>query len=166
MPGKSNTENYRLQAGILWPVFKPRTKFLGPALFYPLKQPLKLGSSTGESGGLPSMGSHRVGHDWSDLAAAAAACFTLGFLGGASGKEHACQCRRHEMWVRSLGQEDPLEEGMATHSSILFFFFPLQYSCLENPRDREEPGGLQSMVTQSQTWLGMHAHALLYEMTF
>ena len=27
----------------------------------------------GESGGLPSMGSHRVGHDWSDLAAAAAA---------------------------------------------------------------------------------------------
>ena len=32
---------------------------------------------TGEAGGLPSMGSHRVGHDWSDLAAAAA---TLLFL--------------------------------------------------------------------------------------
>ena len=31
---------------------------------------------TGEPGGLPSMGSHRAGHDWSDLAAAAAAgCF-------------------------------------------------------------------------------------------
>ena len=29
---------------------------------------------TGEPGGLPSMGSHRVGHDWSDLAAVAAAC--------------------------------------------------------------------------------------------
>ena len=28
---------------------------------------------TGEPGGLPSMGSHRVGHDWSNLAAAAAA---------------------------------------------------------------------------------------------
>ena len=28
---------------------------------------------TGEPAGLPSMGSHRVGHDWSDLAAAAAA---------------------------------------------------------------------------------------------
>ena len=28
---------------------------------------------TGESGGLPSLGLHRVGHDWSDLAAAAAA---------------------------------------------------------------------------------------------
>ena len=32
-----------------------------------------------------------------------------------------------EMWVPSLGGEDPLEEGMATHSSI---------SCLENPMDR------------------------------
>ena len=30
---------------------------------------------TGEPGGFPSMGSHRVGHDWSDLAAAAAWCF-------------------------------------------------------------------------------------------
>ena len=32
---------------------------------------------TGEPGGLPSMGSHRVGHDWSDLAAAAAALYQL-----------------------------------------------------------------------------------------
>ena len=32
---------------------------------------------TGEPGGLPSMGSHRVGHDWSDLAAAAARCLFL-----------------------------------------------------------------------------------------
>ena len=30
---------------------------------------------TGEPGGLPSLGSHRVGHDWSNLAAAAAAVF-------------------------------------------------------------------------------------------
>ena len=37
-----------------------------------------------------------------------------------------------ETWVQSLGWEDSLEKGMATHSSILFFFFP-QYSCLENP---------------------------------
>ena len=43
--------------------------------------------------GLPFMGLRRVGHDWSDLAAAAAAdeC-----LGGASGKEPACQCRRYK----------------------------------------------------------------------
>ena len=29
-----------------------------------------------------------------------------------------------EMWVRSLGQEDPLEEGMATHSSTLAWRIP------------------------------------------
>ena len=32
-----------------------------------------------------------------------------------------------EAWVQSLGQEDPLEKEMATHSSILFFFLTLQY---------------------------------------
>ena len=37
----------------------------------------------GESGGMLSMGSHRVGHDWSDLAAAAAAAYCIGiFLSG------------------------------------------------------------------------------------
>ena len=52
----------------------------------------------------------------------------MGFPGGTSGKKPACQCRRHELWVRSLGQEDPLEEEMASHSSILFFYFlTLQY---------------------------------------
>ena len=40
-----------------------------------------------------------------------------------------------ETWVRSLGWEDPLEEGMATHSSILAWRIPWT----------EEPGGLQSM---------------------
>ena len=34
--------------------------------------PARRSPGTGEPGGLPSMGSHRVGHDWSDLAAAAA----------------------------------------------------------------------------------------------
>ena len=56
---------------------------------------------TGEPGGLPSMGSHRVRHDWSDLAAAVAVAaatksllqYPKGFPGGASGKEIACQCR-------------------------------------------------------------------------
>ena len=41
-------------------------------------------------------------------------------------------------WVRSLSQEDPLEEGMATHSSILAWRIPRT----------EEPGGLQSMGLQ------------------
>ena len=31
----------------------------------------------------------------------------------------------HETWVRSLGWEDPLEEGMATHSSILAWRIPM-----------------------------------------
>ena len=43
-----------------------------------------------------------------------------------------------EMRVRSLGQEDPLEEGMATHSSILAWRIPWT----------EVPGGLQSMGSQ------------------
>ena len=42
---------------------------------------------------------------------------------------------RQETWVRSLGWEDPLEEGMATHSSILAWRIPWT----------EEPDGLQSM---------------------
>ena len=54
------------------------------------------------------------------------------------GKESTCQCRRHEMWARSLGQEDPLEKGMATHSSILAW----EISWME------EPAGLQSMGSQ------------------
>ena len=40
------------------------------------------------------------------------------FPGSASGKEPTRQCRRQEPWVRSPGQEDPLEEGMAPYSSI------------------------------------------------
>ena len=40
-----------------------------------------------------------------------------------------------EIWVRSLGQGDPLEKGLATHSSILSWRIPRT----------EEPGGLQSM---------------------
>ena len=43
-----------------------------------------------------------------------------------------------ETWVQSLGQEDPLEEGMATPSSILAWRIPW----------REEPGGLQFMRSQ------------------
>ena len=46
-----------------------------------------------------------------------------------------------EAWVRSLGWEDPLEEEMATHSSILAWRIPWT----------EEPGGLQSMGSQSDT---------------
>ena len=43
-----------------------------------------------------------------------------------------------ETWVRSLGWEDPLEKGMATHSSILAWRIPWT----------EDPGKLQSMESQ------------------
>ena len=43
-----------------------------------------------------------------------------------------------ETWVQSLGREDPLMVGMATHSSILAWRIPWT----------EEPGGLQSMGSQ------------------
>ena len=46
-----------------------------------------------------------------------------------------------ETRVRSLGREDPLEKGMATHSSILVWEIPWT----------EEPGRLQSVGSQSQT---------------
>ena len=49
----------------------------------------------------------------------------------------------YETWVRSLVQEDPLEKGMTTRSSILVWRIPWT----------EEPGGLQSMGLQSQTRL-------------
>ena len=40
----------------------------------------------------------------------------VGFPGGSDGKESVSM---QETWVRSLGREDPLEKGMATHCSIL-----------------------------------------------
>ena len=59
---------------------------------------------------------------------------SLGFPGGARGKDAGDI--RHE--VSSLGQEDLLEEGMATHSSILAWGIPWT----------EGPGGLQSIGSQ------------------
>ena len=53
---------------------------------------------------------------------------------GSDSKESAIQ----ETWVQSLGQEDPLEKGMSTHSSILAWRIPWT----------KEPGRLQSIVSQ------------------
>ena len=46
-----------------------------------------------------------------------------------------------ETWVQSLGQEDPLEKGVATHSSVPAWEIPWT----------EEPGGLQSTRSQ-KSW--------------
>ena len=54
------------------------------------------------------------------------------------------------MWVQSLGWEDPLEKGMATHSSILAWKFSWS----------EEPGGLQSIGQQRVGHDRAHIHNL------
>ena len=56
-----------------------------------------------------------------------------------------------ETQVQSLGQEDPLEEEMATYSSILAWKIPWT----------EEPGELQCMGSQSQTRLTTHAQRFI-----
>ena len=72
-------------------------------------------------GALQSMGLQRVRHDW----AAEQQFHGGGFPGGISSKGTACQCRRckrleFDPWVGKI----PLEEGMATHSSILAWRIP------------------------------------------
>ena len=57
-----------------------------------------------------------------------------------------------ETWVRSLGQKEPLEKGMATHSSILAW----RISWIK------EPGGLQSMAhKESDTIKQLSMHVFL-----
>ena len=53
-------------------------------------------------------------------------------------KNPPADAETQEMWVRSLGQEDPMEQEMALHSSILAWEIPWT----------EGPGGLQSMGLQ------------------
>ena len=60
------------------------------------------------------------------------------FLGGASGKEPTCQCRRQKTQVWSLGWEDPLKEGMAT--TPVFLSWESTWTA--------ELDGLQSMRSQ------------------
>ena len=94
---------------------------------------------TGEPGGLPSMGSHRVGHDWSDLASASAA----------DGKESACSVGDLVL-IPGSGRSPGEGNGNSP-----------QYSCLENPKDRRawwatSPRGRQE--SDSTEWLSTQAH--------
>ena len=61
-----------------------------------------------------------------------------GFPGGSAVKNLPAIQETQEIWVQSLTQEDPLEQDMATHSSILAWRIPWM----------EEPGGLQSIGCQ------------------
>ena len=105
----------------------------------------------GEPGGLASMGLHRVGHDWSNSAAAAAAWALWGFSGGTGTPANAGDTREAGLILglgRSLG---------GGHGN------PLQYSCLENPMDRGAWPTIVHRVAKSQTqlkWLSAHTWAL------
>ena len=117
---------------------------------------------TEEPSGLPSMGSHRVWHDWSDLAAAAAeyarwwdpAPVLL------PGKSHG---RRSLVGCSPWGREElDTTERLHFHFSLSCIGRgngnPLQCSCLENPRDggawwAAVYGVTQTARTQLWTWL-------------
>ena len=62
----------------------------------------------------------------------------LQYFGHLMQRADSLEKKMQEMWVQSLGWEDPLEKGMATYSSILDWKIPWT----------EEPGGLQSVGSQ------------------
>ena len=62
----------------------------------------------------------------------------MGFPGSSAIKNLPAMQEPQEKCVRSLGREDPLEEGTATHSGILAWKIPRT----------EEPGGLQSVLPE------------------
>ena len=88
------------------------------------------------------MGSQRVRHDWASF-------IWEGFSGGSVVKNPPAN---QEMWVLSLGQEDPLEKEMATHFNILTWEIPCT----------EEPGGLQSKDLDMTEWVSTHMCVLYF----
>ena len=96
----------------------------------------------GEPGGLPSMGSHRVGHDWSDLAYSKWSFPELPQC--LSGKESACRAGATGDTGSIPGSGRSSREG---HGN------PLQYSCLENPMDRGSWWATFHGVTKNRTQL-------------
>ena len=91
----------------------------------------------GEPGGLPSMGSHRVGHDWSDLAAAAACDTVVKNLPANTGN------------VGSIPGSGKFHGGGNGNA--------LRYSCLEKSMERGAWRATVHGVTKIQTWLSTHA---------
>ena len=66
-------------------------------------------------------------------------------------QQYSIRLPMQETWVPSLGQEDPLEEEIATHSSLLAWRIPWT----------EEPGRLQSMGLQRVRNDGARIHCSL-----
>ena len=76
----------------------------------------------------------------------------LGFPGGAAVNNLPAVQEPQEMWIRSLGREDPMEEGKATHSIILARRIPWT----------EEPGGLQSIGSKELDMTAVTLHACMH----
>ena len=100
---------------------------------------------TEEPSGLPSMGSHRVPHGWSDLAEAAAAAainkstaITEGLPRWLSGKESACQCRRckFDPWVGKISWR---RKWLPTPVFLPAEFYGWRSLAGYNPWDQKEP---------------------------
>ena len=135
---------------------------------------------TGEPGGLPSMGLHRVGHDWSDLAAAAARpqkrnnnivnidfpvgqwlkCHTpnvgdLGSIPGQGTRSQMLQLRVHMLYLKilyaAMNNEDPTCRNACVHAKSL-------QSCptLCDPVDCSLPGSSVHGILQARIleWVG------------
>ena len=110
---------------------------------------------TGEPGGLPSMASHRVGHDWSDLASAAASAGewskSKGFFpGGSDCKESSCN-------AGDLGSIPGLGRSPGEGNGN-----PLRYSCLENPHEQRSltgysPWGGKELDITEQLCIAQHS---------
>ena len=75
----------------------------------------------GEPGGLPSMGSHRVGHNWSALATAAAWCYYI-----RSSCQNHSDCKLHQiscLWNQILTFLASFSSILGSSHSLAFFFF-------------------------------------------
>ena len=81
----------------------------------------------------------------------------MGFPGGASGKDSTSQHRNYkETQVQSQGQEDSLEKGMATHSSILVWRIPWT----ERSLMCYSPGGNKELDTTEQLTLDRREYTI------
>ena len=78
--------------------------------------------------------------------------YDRGFPGASDSKESACNTEDpvFNLWVQSLGQEDPLEKGIGTHSSILAWTIPWT----EQPDRLYSPWGCKESDTTEQ--LSLH----------
>ena len=92
---------------------------------------------TGEPGGLPSMGSHRVGHDWSNLAAAAEQRlpFFLSALLRLTLRSQLHVITETEVWCRSSSLQPPT--GIV-NSDFFFFFFSFFQKLIQKPDHRKK----------------------------